>query len=143
MDYSTSITGIINQIDTVLEDLNIFEEVTTNVRLEQKNYLFPRADILIDRDELVDEIISMPHRLHRLTIRVIMAYKAYRQEDGLSNIIDLMGFVHDSIEDQRRLHLNDLVDDIWIHSTEYSYIVGQDNIMLYVANVLLYVDFRI
>jgi hypothetical protein len=72
-----------------------------------------------------------------------MAYKAYRQEDGLSNIIDLMGSVHDSIEDQRRLHLNDLVDDIWIHSTEYSYIVGQDNIMLYVANVLLYVDFRI
>ena len=141
--YYENINGLLELLkDRISKAIPSFKEVSYSVRTNDKDYQFPRLEILMEREELSDEIIGDDYNLCLATIRLIPFVKCYSKESGTERILRLTGELYDLIYKIRKEEKHALFDDLYVDTIENYYFLG-DNYVLYSASLIIKAELRI
>jgi len=141
MGYFDNINSIIEAIVTSLKTIDGVKEVGTKLRASDKDYIFPRVDVLPEREMFREYKIPGDMRHCLFTIRVIPAIKSYNESQGTSDLLKLTGQVYDKILSLRNTILHNLADDIYVNSIENFYF-AVENYVLYVSSIIVVIEVR-
>jgi hypothetical protein len=141
VNYYSHLNDLLNQIETKLKTISDVKEVSTKLRLNDKDYLFPRIDILPEREQFFEERIHDGTRKCVFTIRVIPAIKSYDNISGADDLLELTGKVYDAIMSLRDSILHEYADDIYVSIVENYYFTG-DNYILYLSSIMVICELR-
>lgn len=131
-----NIINIVNKIKLWLKsDIPEVKEVSTGLKLNEREYIFPRIDILPER-EVIDEI-RIGNIIHscKVSIRILPAIKEYDHKKGSEELLKLTGKVYDSIYNHRLEVVPHECVDLYIDTIENHYFTG-DNYVLYVSSIM-------
>jgi len=131
-----NIINIVNKIKTWLKtDIPEVKEVLTGLRMNEREYIFPRIDILPER-EVIDEI-RIGDIIHscKVSIRILPAIKEYDYKKGSEELLKLTGKVYDTIYNHRMEIIPTECIDLYIDTIENYYFTG-DNYLLYVSSIM-------
>ena len=141
--YYDRIYGLLELLkDRISKAIPSFKEVSYSVRTNDKDYQFPRLEILIEREELSDEIIGDDYNLCLVTIRLIPFVKSFKKEYGTQEILKLTGELYDLIYKIRKEERHALFDDLYVDTIENYYFIGE-NYVLYSASLIIKAELRI
>jgi len=142
-NYYESLNGLLELLkDRISSAITEFKEVTCSIRTDDKNYAFPRCEIVPEREEISNEIIGDNHNFCLATIRLIPFVKCYSKESGSQEILKLTGKLYDLVYKIRKEEKHTLFDDLYVDVIENFYFIG-DNYVLYSASLIIKVELRI
>jgi len=140
--YYQKLKAVVDYLKSSFEELSDIQEIGTKLRLAEKNYLFPRIDILPEREVIREEKIHNGERLCTFTLRIVPALKSYNEIKGSLDLLKLTGDVYDKIYDKRRDFIKrGIGDDIYVDTIENHYFKG-NNFVLYLSSIMLICELR-
>ena len=142
-DYYDSLNGMLELLKgRINSNIPEFKEVSYSIRTNDKDYIFPRCEIIAEREEISNEIIGDDYNFCLATIRLIPFVKSYAKESGTQEILKLTGELYDLIYKIRKEEKHTLFDDLYVDVIENFYFIG-DNYVLYSASLIIKVELRI
>lgn len=140
-DYYSHLNNLLDKIQEKIKTISGIKEVSTKLRLNDKDYIFPRVDILPEREVFTEERIGNGTRRCVFTVRIIPAIKSYDELVGADDLLELTGKVYDAVMTLREDLLHDYTDDVYVSLVENSYFTGK-NYILYLSSMLLNCELR-
>lgn len=133
--YYESIINILLKLKEILSSIKEVKEVCTKLKATANEYVFPRIDILPERQVIEEGPICSNTRHLIFTIRIVPALKAYTSDVGTDELLKITGQIYDLVYANRPQFLHELCDDIRVDNIENFYFTG-DNYVLYVASII-------
>ena len=141
VNFYSNLNNLLDQIKTKIKTIESVKEVSTKLRLNDKDYIFPRVDILPEREVFTEEYIGDGTRKCIFTIRIIPALKSFDDSTGADDLLKLTGKVYDAVMSLRDEIIHSYADDIYVGLVENHYITGK-NYILYISSLLLNAELR-
>ena len=141
INYYSHLNALLDKIELKMKTISDVKEVSTKLRLNDKDYLFPRIDILPEREQFFEERIHDGTRKCVFTIRIIPALKSFDNLTGADDLLELTGKVYDGIMSLRDEIIHDYADDIYISTIENFYFTAT-NYILYLSSILVICELR-
>ena len=142
-NYYESLSGLLELLkNRISENIPEFKEVSYSIKQNDKDYTFPRCEIVPEREEISNEIIGDNYNVCLATIRLIPFVKCYSKESGTEEILKLTGELYDLVYKIRNEEKHTLFDDLYVDVIENFYFIG-DNYVLYSASLIIKVELRI
>ena len=141
VNFYSNLNNLLEQIKTKIKTIESVKEVSTKLRLNDKDYIFPRVDILPEREVFTEEYIGDGTRKCIFTIRLIPALKSFDELVGADYLLELTGKTYDAVMSLRDEIIHSYADDLYISMVENSYFTGK-NYILYLSSMLLNCELR-
>jgi len=129
MKYDASLNNILNTLESSLNVVLGEAQVSTSIKLDEKDYKFPNITIL-PRSDKIEYIAIGGTKRHTISVDLHCSVKSYQgNEVGTDNLITLLGAVVQIINDKQVDRLNGYCEDIYINNIDYNYFSVEDFIL--------------
>ncbi len=140
MKYDSSLNNILNTLEASLNTVVGANQVSTSIRLDEKDFKFPNITILPTSDH-IERIAIGGARRHTLSVDVRCTLKSYHgNEVGTKDLISFLGAIVQVIDDKGVDRLNGYCEDIYINDIDYRYYSVEDFI-LYACMIKIIIEY--
>ena len=139
MGFNDNIQGIISMMVGYLNKLQ-FKEVTTALKLDERERNFPHVIILPKREIIENTIINDGFCNCEFTTDVIIEVRQYKKDAGVGELLKLTGDVVDTLFKMRNNEVHKLFDDLVIDGIQNNFTQGQ-NFILYSSIITIRFSF--